>query len=63
MNKALSLVAGLVVLSIPSVLAVAQQADPLFFNIENAIRQKEPGWTLMSGWRDPQGQSVGLYGG
>jgi hypothetical protein len=40
--------------------AVAQQGDPLFFNIENAIRHNEPEWTLMDRYLPKEGQLIGL---
>src|SRR4030095_14574344 len=39
---------------------LAQQVNPLFLKIENAIRQMEPEWTLMNRWPAPTGQAIGF---
>jgi hypothetical protein len=47
MNRTATSIFVLVILSVASVSAGPQQASAFLFNIENAIRQNEPEWTLI----------------
>ena len=60
MNNATRLILALVILSVASVWAMAQHDNHLLLDIELAIREKEPEWTLMNRWVKAQSQSAGL---
>src|SRR6266446_9612113 len=59
MNNAIRTILSLLFLSSASTFVMSQQGNPLFLKVENAIRAKEPDWTMMNRWPGPQGQSIG----
>jgi hypothetical protein len=61
MNRSLSVSFALIVLTFASAAAFAQQPNPLWAQIETAIRQKEPDWTLMELYGKQQHQQAEMF--